>query len=221
MLAARPCVAAALALLFAGCASETAARRARHSSLPPPAGVSRAGVRDVRGAGPARAFPGSTPAERAVDAAASLLGQRRVPADGLEDEPGCAALVRLAYARAGRPLPPEASDAPALHALAARLGRLHGLARAPEPGDVLFLSEAPGGPPAHVALVARREPDGTLLVIDRTRRGVVRLNVNTAWPTRMADPVSGHRINDALVVGRRAVPVGSLVVDSASLLEPG
>ncbi|BDG07699.1 C40 family peptidase [Anaeromyxobacter paludicola] len=219
MLAVRQCLAAALALVVTGCASEGMARRARHSNLPPPAGVSRAGVRDVRGAGPARAFPGSTEAERAVDAAASLLGRRRVPADGLEDEPGCAALVRLAYARAGRPLPPEASDAAAIHALAERRGQLHGPAHAPEPGDVLFLADRPGGPPMHAAIVARREADGTLLVIHRTRRGVVRLRANPAWPTRMAD-ASGRKVNDALVVDRRALPAGGLVIDSASLLAP-
>ncbi|HZZ84469.1 MAG TPA: CHAP domain-containing protein [Anaeromyxobacteraceae bacterium] len=219
MLAVRPCLTAALALLVAGCVSETEARRARQASLPPPAGVSRAGGREVRGAGPARAFPGSTGAERAVDAAASLLGQHRIPADGREDQPGCAALVRLAYARAGHPLPPEATDAAAIHALAEQRGRLHGLAFAPQPGDVLFLADAPGGPPLHAALVARREPDGTLLVLHRTLRGVVRLKVNTAWPTRMADPVTGRRVNDALVIGRKAFPAGSLVVDSASLLD--
>jgi len=85
---------------------------------------------------------------------------------------------------------------------------------------VLFtkVSDRPGGPPAHVGLVSRVEPDGTALVLHRVARGVRRLRVNLGYPARVADPATGKRLNDTLVVGSAAQPAGSLVVAIATLL---
>jgi NlpC/P60 family len=200
---------AALALLLAGCAG---AGRTRRPSLPPPAQEIRAGA-PQRSAGPG---PGER--ERAVEAAASLVGRRTIVLGGVDYGSDCAALVRAAFDRAGRPLPGDARDAAALYALAARRGAL---ARQPAPGDLVFLADRPGGAPAHVALVSRLEPDGTALLLHRVARGVLRLRVNLAWPGRTTDPATGRHVNDTLVVGAREVPAGSLVVGVADLLRAG
>jgi cell wall-associated NlpC family hydrolase len=217
-------VLAAAATLIAGCGTSRA--QSRYRTLPPPAGESRAGARDDRGVGPApasvqgrRAPP---PAERlevsrAVETAASLVGRREIVVAGRDYGDGCAALVRAAFDRAGHPLPPTAQDAASLYALALSRGLLRPGIRSAA-GDVVFLSDRPGGPPAHVGLVARVEPDGTALVLHRVARGVRRLRVNLGYPARVADPATGKRLNDTLVVGSAAQPAGSLVVAIATLL---
>ncbi|HZY04539.1 MAG TPA: NlpC/P60 family protein, partial [Anaeromyxobacteraceae bacterium] len=159
---ARPLVLAALAL--AGCAGSSASRR---PPLPPPAGDSRAGARDQRGAGPALASGPSRPARpelaRAVAVASSLVGERDIVVDGRDYGDDCAALVRAALDRAGHSLPAGARDAASLYGLAYRRGLVRTGIRA-QPGDLIFLADRPGGAPAHVGLVAKVEPDGTALV---------------------------------------------------------
>ena len=129
---------------------------------------------------------------------------------------GCAALVRAAFAEAGAPLPSSALDAQALHAYA----REHSKVRRsrPAPGDLVFLSDRPGGPAEHVGLVESVAPDGTALVLHRTEHGVLRLRVNAAqpWKTKAAD--TGRRVNDVLVVGGGRLPAGRLLVAYATVL---
>jgi hypothetical protein len=234
---------AALALLLAGCAG---AGRTRRPSLPPPAQEIRAGA-PQRSAGPGpgarapavqarrppapltsvdaaavapAAAPLSPERQRAVDAAAALVGRRTIVVAGVDYGADCAALVRAAFDRAGRALPDDARDAAALYALAVRRNAL-APTRQPAAGDLVFLADRPGGAPAHVALVSRLEPDGTALLLHRVARGVLRLRVNLAWPGRTADPATGRHVNDTLVVGAREVPAGSLVVGVADLLRAG
>jgi len=209
-------IAAALTLA-AGCASVSA----RRHFLPPPAGDSRVGTVQSR-ADPAIASgsPAEAPrgdASRAVETAAALVGSRRVVVDGVDYGPGCAALVRAAFERAGHPLPASVRDVTALHALAASRGVLRPPARA-APGDVVFLADRPGGPPAHVGLVARVEADGTAVALHRVARGVMRLRLNAGKPSQLSDPATGRRLNDSLLIGGTAVPAGYLGVDVAGLL---
>jgi hypothetical protein len=82
---------------------------------------------------------------------------------------------------------------------------------------VVFLADRPGGAPAHAGLVARADPDGTAVVLHRVARGVARVRLNLAWPTRTNDPATGRLVNDTLYVGRQAVPAGNLVVGVADL----
>ncbi len=190
----------------------------RQSTLTSPARQSRAGV-STGGAGP---VPGVVPyvppaVARAIDTASSLVGRRTVVLDGVDYGSDCAALVRAAFASAGHPLPPDARDAPAVYALAARRGALSA-SRRPRPGDLLFLSDRPAGPPAHVGIVVRSEPDGTVVLVQRVARGVLRVRVNLAYPEQPTDPSTGKHINDTLVVGTRAVPAGSLVVGVSDML---
>jgi hypothetical protein len=191
--------------------------------MPPPARESRAGA-SARSAGSAPAFeadPDQAPeVTRAVAAASALVGQRDIVVGGVDYGPDCAALVRAAFAQGGRPLPPDARDAEALHALADRRGTLSAGDHL-EVGDMVFLSDRPGGPPVHVGLVARIEPDGTALVLHRVTRGVLRVRINLAYPERPTDPATGKHINDTLVVKSRAVTAGSLVVGVSDLLRRG
>ena len=204
------------ALALAGCAGPGASRRL---PLPPPAGESRAGAREERRADPAIASAPARPARpevaRAVEVASSLVGRRDIVIGGRDYGDDCAALVRAALDRAGRPVPPEARDAASLYALAYGRGLLRTGIRA-QPGDLIFLADRPGGAPVHVGLVARVEPDGTALVLHRVARGVMRLRVNLGYPGRIADPATGKRLNDTLAVGAAALPAGSLVVAVAA-----
>jgi len=223
MTAPRSGLAVALAFALLGCAtSDTRLPWARRHAMPPPARENRAGAPE-ESAGPA---PGRAPegdvndVVRAVEAASSLVGRRAIVLDGVDYGPGCAAVVRAAFAHAGHPLPPEVRDAEAVHAFASRRGALTA-SRRPSRGDLVFLADRPGGLPAHVGLVARAEPDGTALVLYRVTRGVLRVRVNLAYPARPTDPATGKRINDTLVVKSRAVPAGSLVVGVSDLLRRG
>ncbi|HVP66214.1 MAG TPA: CHAP domain-containing protein [Anaeromyxobacteraceae bacterium] len=205
-----------MALGLASCAGANATSR---STLPPPAGDGRVGSRYERGADPALASAEAPRPEvrRAVDTAESLVGRRSVVVDGRDYGPDCTALVRAAFDQAGHPLPAAARDVSSIHAVAERRGTIHAGLKS-FPGDVVFLADRPGGPPAHVGLVARVELDGTAIVLYRLARGVARVRVNLGYPTRIADPATGRRLNDTLLVGSSAVPAGSLVVGVASLL---
>src|SRR6266568_5189370 len=220
----------ALVLTEQGCAAGAVWER-RHS-LAPPAMETRAGAPE-RSTGPdsrpsqptptAIPTPTATSSSTSADVAAaltavsSLVGRRTVVLDGVDYGSGCAAVVKAAFARVGRALPAEVRDAAAIHALARARGALTS-SRTPLPGDLVFLADRPGGPAAHVGLVTRSQPDGTAIVLHRTRLGVLRLRLNLAFPSRSTDPATGKQINDALLVGGRSEPAGKLVVGVADLL---
>jgi len=215
-----------LALL--GCATSPV-RRHRHR-LSPPARESRAGA-PKRSAGPSPGVLASHAARgsslsaarargdvfRAIEAASALVGRNTIVLDGVDYGPGCAALVLAAFAHAGHPFPPEVHDAAGVHAFASYHCAL-AAPRAPTAGDLVFLADRPGGLPAHVGLVTRADPDGTALVLHRLARGVERVRINLAYPEQSADPATGRRINDLLIVKARAIPAGSLVVAISDLL---
>ena len=154
-------------------------------------------------------------ARRAVEAARSLAGQKEIVVGGVRYGDGCVALVLAAYQQAGRKLPAGASDVRSLHALAQaenslRRGR-------PAPGDLVFLSDRPGGQPEHVGLVEKIGEGGTVTVLHRSARGVVRMRVNGSQPWK-ARGDDGQILNDVLVVGGGRIPAGRLLVAYATLL---
>lgn len=202
----------ALALALAGCAGASKASAARRP-LPPPVGDGRAGARDDHGAGPALA----SDVRKAVDTAQSLVGQRSVVVGGRDYGPGCSAVVRAALDSAGHRLPGDPRDAAAIYAAARDQGTVRSGIRC-SPGDLIFLADRPGGPAAHVGIVASVSPDGTALVIHRVARGVARLNVNLGYPGRISDPSTGRRLNDTLLIGKETVPAGKLVVGVVGVL---
>jgi cell wall-associated NlpC family hydrolase len=163
----------------------------------------------------ARRAAGGDAVHRAVDAARGLVGKRDIVVDGVDFGDGCAALVRAAFEEAGRPIPARVTDVKGLHELARREGALR--RGPPRAGDLVFLSDRPGGPAEHVGLVEQVGDAGTASVLHRTARGVARLRVNVGqpWKARADD---GKILNDVLVVGGGRVPVGRLVVAFASLL---
>jgi cell wall-associated NlpC family hydrolase len=163
---------------------------------------------------PAR-HPDQAAARQAVEAARSLAGHREIVVGGVRYGDGCAALVLAAYQQAGRRLPGGATDVRSLHALARAEGSLR--RTRPVPGDLVFLSDTPGGQVEHVGLVERIGEGGTVTVLHRTGRGVVRLRVNTGQPWR-ARGDDGQILNDVLVVGGGRVSAGRLLVAYATLL---
>lgn len=194
----------------------------RSHSLPPPATESRIGTR-TPGAGPApgsparqaRRGPRELAVRRALDTAEGLVGRREIVVQGVSYGDGCAALVRAAFAEAGAPLPSQASDAPALLALA----RDRGAARRarPVPGDLVFLADRPGGAAEHVGLVASVAADGTVLLLHHTERGVARLRLNASSPWK-ARSEAGKVLNDVLLVGAGRVTAARLLVAYATIL---
>jgi hypothetical protein len=150
----------------------------------------------------------------ALDTARALLGQRDIEVDGVRLGDDCASLVRAALLRAGVALPASATHVDALHTLAKARALLH--RGEPSPGDLIFLADRPGGPPAHVGIVETVAADGTAIVLHRTGRGVARLRVNASQPWKLRND-GGRLLNDALVTGAGRVPAGRLFVAWASL----
>jgi cell wall-associated NlpC family hydrolase len=154
-------------------------------------------------------------ARLAVATASSLAGHKEIVVGGVSFGDGCAALVRAAYQQAGRTLPSSARDVASLHALARDEGLLR-RAR-PVPGDLVFLADRPGGQAEHVGLVERVGAGGTVTLLHRTGRGVVRVRVNPGQPWK-ARGDDGQILNDVLVVGGGRVSAGRLLVAYATLL---
>jgi cell wall-associated NlpC family hydrolase len=199
-----------LLLLAAALAAGCAAAPARPAAPPAPAGT-RAAVDPAATARP----PDPAAARRAVETARSLAGRKEIVVGGVSYGDGCAALVRAAYHQAGLRLPPGATDVKSLHALARSEGALR--RTRPAPGDLIFLSDTPGGRAEHVGLVERVGSGGTVTVLHRTGRGVARLRVNAGQPWK-ARGDDGQILNDVLVVGGGRVPAGRLLVAYATLL---
>ena len=189
--------------LLAGCA--TAPSRKASPSVARPAAEPPA---PVQPASPAAA-------RRAVETARSLAGQKEIVVGGVSYGDGCAALVRAAYQQAGRKLPASAADVRSLHALARSEGSLR--RTRPAPGDLIFLSDTPGGQVEHVGLVEKIGQGGTVTILHRSGRGVVRWRVNSGQPWK-ARGDDGQILNDVLVVGGGRVSAGRLLVAYATLL---
>jgi len=205
----------ALALLATGCAGGTLA--ARREPLPPPAPGIRTGSPTGAGpgTGPARVRAPSVASEvsipRALETAASLLGATTIVLSGADHGDGCDALVRAALAAGGVAVP--AGGAQELHGAAKARGSVRrGKARA---GDLVFLSDRPGGPVEHVGLVERVDAEGTVVFLHRTSRGVARLRLNAANPWK-ARTETGKALNDVLIVGPGRVTTGRLLVGYAT-----
>jgi hypothetical protein len=205
----------ALALLATGCAGRELA--ARREPLPPPAPGIRTG--SFTGAGPetglARARTARVASQvsvpRAIETAAGLLGAGSIVVGGVDHGDGCDALVRAALAEGGIAI--AEGDASALHAAARARGAVRrGKAR---PGDLVFLSDRPGGPVEHVGLVERVGADGGVVFLHRTARGVARLHLTASSPWK-ARSDEGKALNDVLIVGAGRVTTGRLLVGYAT-----
>lgn len=172
--------------------------------------------------------------EAVLSAARALLGQTRVMVNGRQFPSDCIGLVEGAYSQAGLSWRESAkagdNGVTALYRYAQAHGRVYTGGR-PVPGDIVFFRETydqnrdgrRNDGLTHVALVDSVDEDGTVTVIHRVKRGVVRYRMNLAKKDSPRDPKTGEVVNDMLRPpgpGRKQVLTGQLFAAYASLLPP-
>jgi len=223
------------ATLIGACASQSAATRE-----PPPANPTPTLPEPSVTSPPAISATPNPPIiiderrQQTVELARSLLGHTRVKFGRRAYPNDCTGLVRAIYEQLGINLFQEAqrgdSGVQAIH----RFVRLHGqifMEGPPLPGDLVFFRETydrnrdgkPNDGLTHIGLVESVADDGTVMVIHRVKRGVVRYHMNLQRPGIHTDPKSGRTLNDYLRFarrGQRSVLTGELFVEFGSLLKP-
>lgn len=146
--------------------------------------------------------------ENALTTAQRLVGKKHVVVKGQKFGDDCTGLVRAAYSQAGVDLmkaaEPGDNGVTAIWRFANRHGRIY-TGGHPVAGDLVFFKETydlnrdgrDNDGLTHVGLVEKLEEDGTVIVIHRVARGVVRYRMNLAFPSSATAP-SGRRVNDWL-----------------------
>ncbi len=174
---------------------------------------------------------GSGAREKVLEAARHLLGATRIVAGGKKYGDDCTGLVRAVYTQVGVDLMSRAekgdNGVTAIYRFALAHGRVYTGGR-PVPGDLVFFKETydvnkdgrSNDGLTHIGIVDEVEDDGTVTVIHRVARGVVRYRMNTERPT-VATDASGRTQNDWLrgpqsVRGKRLA--GELFDSYATLL---
>jgi peptidoglycan DL-endopeptidase CwlO len=167
-----------------------------------------------------------------VTAARSVVGKPQVVLAGKQWPSDCTGLVEGAYAQAGLRLRGAAkagdNGVTALYRHAQTHGRIFTGGR-PLPGDLVFFRETydqnrdgrRNDGLTHVGLVEDVSAEGTVTVIHRVSRGVVRYRMNLARRDLPRDPQTGEVLNDRLRTpgrGRPEVLTGQLFAAYATLL---
>lgn len=146
--------------------------------------------------------------ETAVVTAQSLIGKTKVVVKGKRYGDDCTGLVRAVFEPLGVDLLADAAPGDngvtAMWRFAAKHGRIFEGGR-PLPGDLVFFKETydlnrdgqSNDGLTHVGVVEDVEADGTVLVIHRVARGVVRYRMNLGNPTQLRT-ADGRRVNDWL-----------------------
>ncbi len=170
--------------------------------------------------------------QQAVALARRLLGRRTVSWPGQSFPDDCSGLVEGIYASVGMSLQGAAhrgdNGVTGLYRYAQVRGRIFARG-APAPGDLVFFRDTYDQNRdgvlddglTHVALVESVSEDGTVAIIHRVRRGVMRYRMNLGHPEMHTDPHSGHVLNDYLrgsMGTERPVLTAQLFVAFASLL---
>lgn len=170
--------------------------------------------------------------QQAVALARRLLGRRSVSWPGQNFPDDCSGLVEGIYASVGLSLVGAAqhgdNGVTALYRFAQARGRIYS-SGAPAPGDLVFFRDTYDQNRdgvlddglTHVALVESVSEDGTVAIIHRVRRGVMRYRMNLAHPQTHTDPRSGSVLNDYLrgsTGANKPVLTAQLFVAFASLL---
>ena len=170
--------------------------------------------------------------QQAVALARRLLGKRAVSWPGQSFPDDCSGLVEGIYASVGMPLQGAAhhgdNGVTGLYRYAQARGRIYS-SGAPAPGDLVFFRDTYDQNRdgvlddglTHVALVESVSEDGTVAIIHRVRRGVMRYRMNLGHPQVHTDPRSGSVLNDYLrgsTGTNRPVLTAQLFVAFASLL---
>ena len=147
--------------------------------------------------------------QQAVALARRLLGRRTVswPGQGFPDD--CSGLVEGIYASVGVPLQGASqrgdNGVTGLYRYAQARGRIYA-SGVPSPGDLVFFRDTYDQNRdgvlddglTHVALVESVSEDGTVAIIHRVRRGVMRYRMNLGHPEMHTDPQTGQVFNDYL-----------------------
>ncbi len=207
----RTILSAAMWLLATGCATG-APVGGRHFYVERYEPFSRpASGREIPDASPADAAPlelASGSRETVVVTAQGLVGKTKLVVKGKRYGDDCTGLVRAVYEPLGVNLLADAAPGDngvtAMWRFAAKHGRIFEGGR-PLPGDLVFFKETydlnrdgqPNDGLTHVGVVEDVEADGTVLVIHRVARGVVRYRMNLSNPTQLRT-ADGRRLNDWL-----------------------
>lgn len=196
----------------------------------------------IRPAAPSEPLPLEEPAplplavaplarDTAVKTARGLLGESRIVVGPRRYHDDCTGLVRAAYGELGVDLMSEAARGDtgvmAIYRFASRYGRIYDAGR-PIPGDLVFFRETydrnrdgrDNDGLTHVGLVDDVETDGTVVIIHRVARGVVRYRMNLGHPD-VALSTGGHRWNDWLrspAPGAKPRLTGQLFAGYATIL---
>ncbi|RUO93645.1 CHAP domain-containing protein [Corallococcus sp. AB018] len=179
--------------------------------------------------------PTANPRERVLATARALVGQSSVQVNGKRYPADCTALIDATYSQAGvkfrGTLKPGDNGVTAMYRYAQANGRVYTSGR-PVPGDLVFFRETydqnrdgrRNDGLTHVGLVDGVDADGTVTVIHRVKRGVVRYQMNLARPHMARDPKTGEVLNDMLRSpgpGQPHVLTGQLFAAFGSVLPSG
>lgn len=169
--------------------------------------------------------------ERALSLARSLVGQKRVVINGRKYPDDCTGLIKGIFDQLNVEMTHEAQKGDngvrALHRFATAHGRLFTGGR-PIPGDLVFFSETydvnrdgrVNDGLSHVGIVDSVLEDGTVTVIHKVARGVVRYRMNLLRPDEHKD-ATGVVLNDYLRIQgpkKREVLTGQLFTTYATVL---
>ncbi|PTL76917.1 CHAP domain-containing protein [Vitiosangium sp. GDMCC 1.1324] len=170
--------------------------------------------------------------EDVLAAARGLVGSSKVRLAGRSWPNDCTGFVEAVYSRAGVSFRGAGvtgdNGVTAMYRYARSHGRVYTRGQ-PKPGDLVFFRETydqnrdgrRNDGLTHVGLVDGIESDGTVVVIHRVKRGVVRYRMNLAKPSLRRDPRTGEVLNDMLrAPGAGKVPVltGQLFAAFGSVL---
>ncbi|MFY0576189.1 CHAP domain-containing protein [Cystobacter fuscus] len=179
-----------------------------------------------------RRSPGPDAREKVLAAARGLLGRTKIQLSGRSWPADCTGFVEAVHSRAGVSLRGAAAKGDngvtAFYRYARAKGRVY-TQGTPRPGDLVFFRETydrnrdgrRNDGLTHVALVDKVEPNGTVVVIHRVKRGVVRYRMNLARPDLKKDPRTGAVLNDSLRApgaGKAPVLTGQLFAAYGSVL---
>ena len=143
-------------------------------------------------------------------------------------------MIRAAFSSVGLDLMAEArpgdNAVTAIFRYAQQHGRVYEAGR-PMPGDLVFFRETydlnrdgrHNDGLTHIGLVEDVDARGTVTVIHRVARGVVRYRMNLATPDVRKDPDTGQVVNDSLRSpgpSRRELLTGQLFAGYATILSP-
>lgn len=170
--------------------------------------------------------------EAVLSTARGLVGKTQVKVGGRAYPSDCTGLVEAVYAQAGLSMKtiskPGDNGVTALYRYALNHGRVYNGGK-PVPGDLVFFRETydqnkdgrRNDGLTHVGLVDQVDADGTVTVIHRVKRGVVRYRMNLSQPKVGKDPSTGKLLNDTLRApggGKAFALTGQLFAAYASVL---